>query len=99
MAVPREGDARDILGRSFSSDMGDGTVLCDNDIPVYSISHAHASSEQPRHTNTPGMASPASVALSRLASGACGQIEAPCGRFGAGIQLHCAGHPFESNSC
>ena len=33
----------------------------------------------------------ASVALRRLASGACGQIEALCGRFGAGMQRNCAG--------
>eukprot|EP00965_Chrysotila_dentata_P093309 3082460-Pleurochrysis_carterae.AAC.1 len=33
----------------------------------------------------------ASVALRRLASGACGQLEAPCGRLGAGIQRNCAG--------
>eukprot|EP00965_Chrysotila_dentata_P034880 1161219-Pleurochrysis_carterae.AAC.4 len=33
----------------------------------------------------------ASVVLRRLANGASGQIEAPCGRFGAGIQRNCAG--------
>eukprot|EP00965_Chrysotila_dentata_P011219 365535-Pleurochrysis_carterae.AAC.2 len=33
----------------------------------------------------------ASVGLRRLASGTCGQIEAPCRRFGAGIQRNCAG--------
>eukprot|EP00965_Chrysotila_dentata_P205141 6182773-Pleurochrysis_carterae.AAC.1 len=33
----------------------------------------------------------ASVTLRRLASGACGEIETPCGRFGAGIQRKCAG--------
>eukprot|EP00965_Chrysotila_dentata_P032991 1098898-Pleurochrysis_carterae.AAC.1 len=36
-------------------------------------------------------APPAWRCVGRLASGACGQIEALCGRFGAGMQRACAG--------
>eukprot|EP00965_Chrysotila_dentata_P240495 6203748-Pleurochrysis_carterae.AAC.9 len=43
-----------------------------------------------RHTNC-RYGGAASLALRRLASGACGQTEAPCGRFGAGIQRNCVG--------
>eukprot|EP00965_Chrysotila_dentata_P184378 6086788-Pleurochrysis_carterae.AAC.1 len=43
-----------------------------------------------RHTN-PRYGGAASVALRRLASGECGQIEAQCGSFGADIQQNCAG--------
>eukprot|EP00965_Chrysotila_dentata_P243972 6205713-Pleurochrysis_carterae.AAC.4 len=46
--------------------------------------------ERFRHTNR-WHGGAASVAPRRLASGTCGQIEAPCGRFGAGIQRNCAG--------
>eukprot|EP00965_Chrysotila_dentata_P142745 4718297-Pleurochrysis_carterae.AAC.1 len=46
--------------------------------------------ERLRHTNR-RYGGAASVALRRLASGACGQLEALCGRFGAGMQKTFAG--------
>eukprot|EP00965_Chrysotila_dentata_P173709 5734615-Pleurochrysis_carterae.AAC.1 len=45
--------------------------------------------ERPRHTNR-RYGGAASGALRRLASGACGQIEALYGRFGADMQRNCA---------
>eukprot|EP00965_Chrysotila_dentata_P227256 6195888-Pleurochrysis_carterae.AAC.1 len=41
--------------------------------------------ERLRHTNR-RYGGAVSVGLRRLAVGACGQIEASCGRFGAGVQ-------------